>query len=410
MTFFGIGSRLWAARGAGRPLSILLLSGVSAAALAADPADAFNFYISQSFQHDDNLYRLADGVKPFGDGQRDDNISVTSFSAMFDRVYSRQRLYASVDLAYAAFDTYSDLDYDTKGVATGWDWSFGSHWTGKLELKQDELARDRSDFRTNSRETSINRRRTLDAEADYWWHPDWAAGVGYEAFASEYSDDASQNLNYEASIPEVSLTYRPQSGNKVSLRARFTDGKYPDRTSSAIRDDGYSQRDLRLVGAWRLTGASRLSGYLGYTSREYENLEVRDFSGMTARLQHDWTITGKVQLRTTARREIGAREDLTDNSVVTKAVSVEPTWAPTAKIALQGLLEWRQRDFRGDPGLVTSVVEQDDETTTCRLSVSYMPLDSLSLSLSHTASSRTSDRAANEYDANVTALSAQYSF
>jgi len=379
-------------------------------ALAADPDDAFNFYISQSFQHDDNIYRLADNVKPFGNGQRHDDMSITSFSALFDRVYSRQHLYASLDLTHVAFAEYSDLDYDTKGVSAGWGWSFGSRWTGKLEVKQDELARDRSDFRTNNLETSINRRRTFEAEADYWWHPDWAAGVGYEAYSSEYSDRASQNANYEARIPEVSLTYRPQSGNRVSLRARFTDGNYPDRTDNMIRDEGFKQRDLRLSGGWKLTGASRLSGYLGYTSREYENLSVRDFSGVTARLQHDWTITGKVQLRTVARREIGAREDLTDNFVVTKAVSIEPTWAPTARVALQGLLEWRKRDFGGDPGLLTGVSSQDDVTRTCRLSVSYMPIEQFNVSLSHTMTSRSSDLVANEYDDNTTALSAQYSF
>lgn len=398
------------ARSAFKGALLVSMAGLAPTLHAADPADAFNFYISQSFQHDDNLYRLPDGTAPFGGDQRDDNLSITSFSALFDRVYSRQRLYASVDLAFVGFDHYSDLDYDTKGLTGGWDWSFGSRWTGKLEVKQNEVARDRSDYRSNTRETSISRQRTLDAEADYWWHPDWAAGVGYEAFSSEYSDNASSASNYEASIPEVSLTYRPQSGNRVSLRARFTDGKYPDRTANTVQDEGFKQRDLRLGGEWRLSGASSMSGYLGYTSREYQNLAVRDFSGMTGRLQHDWTITGKVRLRTTARREIGAREDVTDNFVVTKAFSLEPTWAPTARIALQGLFEWRERNYGGDPGLVTGVAEQDDVTTTYRLSMSYMPLDQLSLSLSHTMAQRTSDRAANEYDARVTALSAQYSF
>lgn len=378
--------------------------------MAADPADAFNVYINQSFQHDDNLYRLPDGVKPFGDGQREDTLSITSFSALFDRVYSRQRLYAGVDLAVVRFQEYGDLDYDTKGGNLGWDWSVGSRWSGKLVFKQDELARDFSDVRTSTRETSINTQRIVDTEADFWWHPDWAVGVGYERRESEYSDEASQRSNYEASTPEVSLTYRPATGNRLSLRARFTDGDYPDRTANVVADEGYKQRDLRLRGYWRLTGASRVSGYVGYTDREYRNLEVRNFSGMTGRLQHDWSITGKAQLKTVVRRELGAREDLTDNFVVTKAVSLAPSWAATSKISLHGLMEWRQRDFGGDPGLVTGAPEQDDVTRVLRLSMSYMPLDQLNVSVSHTHSTRTSDRSSNEYAADVTSLSAQYSF
>lgn len=386
------------------------LAGLSGGVLAADPADALNLYISQSFQRDDNIFRLPDGVSPNGDGQRDDLISMTSFSAMFDRVYSLQRLYASLDVTRVGFDEWSDLDYTTKGGSIGWDWAVGSRWSGGLSVKQDEMARDFADIGGQRRESSVNRRITFNASADYWWHPDWAVGAGLEQFESTYSDEASQGADYRASIPEISLTYRPQSGNRLSLKFRHTDGEYPNRTASVFSDEGFREANLRLVGNWRLTGHSSLSGYLGYTRRSYRNLTVRDFSGMTGRLQHDWSLSGKFSLRTTVRREIGAREDLTDNFVVTKAFSVEPTWAVSSRIAVQGGLEWRKRNFGGDPGLVSGVPAQDDLTRQLRLSVSYVPIDNLNLSLSHTHASRSSDRPFNEYTADTTALSAQYSF
>ncbi len=396
-----------------RPVASVLAGALAAfisTAQAADPTDALNFYISQSFQHDDNIYRLPDGVKPFGTGQREDNLSITSFSALFDRVYSRQRLYASLDVSRVGFEEWNDLDYTTKGAGAGWDWALGSRWTGGLSIKQDEVARDFADVGANRRETSINRRRIFDASADYWWHPDWAAGVGFERYTSTYSDKASERSDYRANTPEISLTYRPESGNRLSLKARFTDGEYPNRVASVVADEGYKQSDVRVTGRWQLTGHSLISGYLGYTRRRYRDLNVRDFSGATGRLQHDWAISGKLSLRTTLRREIGAREDLTDNFVVTKAFSLAPTWAPTTRVALQGAWEWRKRDFGGDPGLVSGVPEQDDVTRVARLSVSYSPLDNLNLSLSHTHSARASDRSANEYEADVSAISAQYSF
>ncbi|QID16758.1 outer membrane beta-barrel protein [Nitrogeniibacter mangrovi] len=377
---------------------------------AEDPADALNVYISQSFQHDDNIYRLPDGVRPFGNGQRGDTISVTSLSAVFDRVYGRQRLHASADLSRAGFAEWSDLDYTTKGAAAGWDWRVGPRWTGTLQVDQKEVARDFADVQTNRRETSINRQRTFKASASYWWHPDWAVGMGWERYNSAYSDRASERADYRASIPEISLTYRPESGNRLSLSARFTDGEYPNRVLTATADEGFRQSDVRMSGRWRLTGLSVLSGYLGYTRRTYRNLSIRNFSGMTGRLQYDWTITGKVSLRSTVRREIGARQDLIDNFVVTKAVSLEPSWAATSRIAVHGKWEWRKRDFGGDPGIVVSAPSQDEKTRTLRLSVSYLVRDYLSLSLSHTRNSRTSDQPNKEYDARVSSLTAQLSF
>jgi len=387
-----------------------VMAGVAAPVCAADQADALNLYISQSFQRDDNIFRLPDGVSPYGDGQRDDLISITSFSALFDRVYSRQRLYASLDVTRVGFDEWRDLDYTTKGGSLGLDWALGSHWSGGLSVKQDEVARDFADIGGTRRESSINRRLTFDASADYWWHPDWAVGVGLERYRSTYSDRASAGSDYNASIPEISLTYRPQSGNRLSLKYRHTNGEYPNRTTTDFNDEGYRQSDLRLAGSWKLTGHTSLSGYLGYTRRNYQHLAVRDFSGMTGRLQHDWSLTGKLSLRTTLRREIGAREDLTDNFVVTKSFSVAPTWTATTRISLQGSWEWRRRNFGGDPGIVTGVSEQDDTTRMLRLSVSYMPIDNLYLSLSHTHTARSSDRPANEYADDTNAISAQFSF
>jgi exopolysaccharide biosynthesis operon protein EpsL len=386
-----------------------LLTGAMPPARAADSADALNLYISQAFQWDDNLYRLPDDVEPFGDGQRDDVISITSFSALFDREYSRQRLRASLDVAQVAFDHWNNLDYSTKGGSLSWDWALGSRWSGVLSVEQDEVARDLADVGTRS-ESSINQMRTLNATANYWWHPDWAAGVGFERYTSEYSDEGSQAADYRASTPELSITYRPATGSRIMFKLRHTDGEYPNRAASVFSDEGFRQNDARLSGTWVLTGQSTLSGYLGYTRRTYQNLSVRDFSGPTGRLQHDWVLSGKFSLRSTVRREIGAREDLTDNFVVTKAVSLAPVWTPLARVAVQGMWEWRKRDFGGDPGLITGVAAQDDITRLLRLSVTYTATDNFTLSLAHTHTTRDSDRASNEYDANMTVISAQYGF
>ena len=391
----------------------LALAGASlvlASAALADSADAFNISISQSLQHDDNLYRLADGVQPFGTGPRGDTISITSLSATFERRYSLQNLSASVDLARVGFDTWDTLDYSTRGGKIRWDWAIAKRWTGVLSASQDETARDFGDLAAR-RESSVSRQRTYAAEANYWWHPDWAGGVGFEQFSSAYSDTASQTSDYDAAIGKLKLTYRPRSGNSVALAGRFTDGSFPNRQAGVLSDDGFRQTDWRVEGQWQLTGHSQLSGYLGFTRRRHPNLTYRDYAGLTGRLTHLWLPTGKLSVSTVVRREIGARDDLVDNFVVTRALSLSPTWSVSPRVALQGRVEWRERDFRGDPGIINiALASQNDRTRIFNVGAYYTPIDALRLSLSYSQQVRDSDLASASYTARVASFSAQYTF
>ena len=64
--------------------------------------------------------------------------------------------------------------------------------------------------------------------------------MGFERHESSYSDEQSQHSDYRASIPEISLTYRPETGNRLSLQFRQTDGEYPKRIVSAVSDVSYN--------------------------------------------------------------------------------------------------------------------------------------------------------------------------
>ncbi len=377
---------------------------------AADDEDPLQFVISQSFRHDDNLFRLSDDESPPGDGSRSDTLSVTSAKARFAKRYSRQFVSASARVSSVAFDKWDELDYTTKGASAAWRWAVGSRWTGLLNANYDEVPRDFSEILTIDDEVSINEQRTLGGTANYWFHPDWAVSGGVEQYDSSLSDTASESAEYQAMIYDLGVTYRPGSGNRLALTGRYTDGEYPNRIATSTQDEGYTQKDIRLAGEWKFTGASKLSGYVGLTEREYENLGAKDFSGVTARIQHDWDISGKTKLRTTARREIGAREDLINNFVVVTAFSVAPSWTPTERISVSGLWEIKKRDFEGDPGFVVNSTDLDDTTNRFRASVAYQPLDNLNLELSQTYIERESDRASAEFDANVTELTMRLLF
>lgn len=376
-------------------------------AMAAD--DALAVSVSQVVQFDDNVYRVAPGRRPFGQSP-DDRISITALRADFDREYGRQRLRASADVAHIGFERFESLNYDTRGGELRWDWALGHRWTGRLSVDQQQSARDLADVGGSQSRSSISTSRSQQLGGDFWWHPDWSFGAGIERLSVAYSDSVSQVSDYEALRPELRLTYRPRSGNRIALVGRFTDGSYPNRRPGLLSDDGFEQTDLQLSGSWQVSGHSRLSGYAGLSRRRHPNLTYRDYIGPTGRLRYDWTPTGKLSLAATVRREIGARDDLFDNFVVTRAATIAPAWAVSGRVLLQGSFEWRERDFRGDPGLLSGGASRDDITRSYALSLMYSPIDPLRLALSWSRHRRISDDPDGQYTANVGMVSAQYRF
>lgn len=375
----------------------------------ADEADAINFGVSQTVTRDDNLYRLADGEEPEG-GERGDTISVTAVTAAFDRVYSRQRLQADLAVRHSAYAVHDGLDYSAPSLRLAWDWQLGNHWTGALSHSYSEAMTDFDD--TAGSNQTISRNVRTAASANYWIHPDWAVGVGASRLSYTYLDNASPESELDSRDVDVNVTYRPSSGNRVVFTARQTVGRYPNRAdiTGSIRD--YQQRDVRVSGDWRLTGALRLSGYFGVTDRSYDSAPNRDFQGYTGRLALQWVPTAKTAVTLSWRREIGAEEDLAANYAVTRVVSIAPTWAISDKLRLGGIFDVRTRDYGGDPELgYDGLVDAGDyRTTTYGFNLSYQAMRALSLSVGLNRSRRSSAVAASEYRATSIWLSGKFAF
>lgn len=390
----------------------LLAASHAVVAVHADEYDAFNFYASQVFQRDDNLFRLPNGIDPqLGNGQRDDLISVTSLNARLDKTYSLQRLKAEITAAHSAYQEYDYLDYTATGGSLGWNWALGKQWSGLLSVSQSQALRGFAD--SANTQSSINTYRRLGGDINYWWHPEWSAGVGVVAVTSRYSDSASDNSEYDEDTIEIKVNFQPSTLNVLSLVASETDGSYPNRDAlnTFLFDDEYTQRNLQLRGNWLVAGHSRVSGYLGGSDREYPQFSERDFRGLTGRLSYDWTPTSKLSLNVLARREIGAEADLVDNFVVTESVSMAPAWALTSDFSIGAGYEWRKRTYGGNPALgVVSDVGKDDTTDIARLSGNYAPIRNLKFTVLVQREARDSNNSAREYDADLVSAAVQFNW
>ncbi|MCC4116423.1 outer membrane beta-barrel protein [Aromatoleum toluclasticum] len=394
--------------------SIMCALALSSAMLhegaAADEGDALNFSVSQSIRYESNLFRLDDGERA-PENKAHDTVSETGVGMKFDRRYGRQRFLADLNLVSARYAIHNDLDHDRPDAGLAWDWQLGDRWSGELGHAYRETLTPFDE--AGGTERNMNAYTRSHVSADFWWHPRWAVGAGFAHARSRFDRDDADLAEFDADTVDLNLTYRPPTGNRAVLTLRDTDGEYVNRPAvpGSIRD--YRQQEVRLGGEWRLSGATRVSGFIGRTRVEYRLAPERDFRGTVGRVGLVWDTTAKTSVDLSVRREIGAQQDLVANYAVTEAVRLAPKWNVTEKVSLGAGLEWRRRDYRGDPELVRTGGAREKPTDSSYrygLHAEYRPQRALSFAFSVQRQERDGSRSLGGYSANTADLSMRFRF
>lgn len=374
----------------------------------ADEGDALNFGISQSIRYESNLYRIDDDERA-PENKAHDTVSETGIGLKFDRRYGRQRLLADLNLVSARYAVHDELDHDRPDARLGWEWQLGNRWSGEVGHQYRESLTGFDEAGGTAR--NLNAYSRTHASADYWWHPRWAVGAGFAHARSRFDSSDADAAEFDADTVDLNLTYRPPTGNHVRLTLRDTDGQYPNRPAVAgsIRD--YRQQEVRLGGEWQLSGATRVSGFIGQTRLEYRRAPERDFRGAIGRVGIVWDATAKTSLDLSVRREIGAQQDLAANYAVTDAVRLAPKWNVSDKVSLGAGLEWRRRDYRGDPELAGATrAKPEDRSYRYGLHAEYRPMRALSVAFSLQRQVRDGSRSLSAYSADSADLSMRFRF
>ena len=360
---------------------------------------------------DDNIFRLSDDVDVQAlTGTRGDTVATTSAGISLDKLVGRQTLRASLNASRARYARFSRLDHNGTNIKGNWSWVLGNRWYGEIAFTRSEALTNFGDFRSSVK--NINTSERLSYSANYRFHPDWSLGAS--AFRGR-SDDSSllrEASQYETTGTEAVVQFA-RSKNSGALRLRRTNGNYPNPevTVVGLVDNSYRQDELEGSLGWQPTGASSFAARIARTQRSHKQVPLRDFSGVTGHLAWDWLISAKAQFNITMRRETGAQDDILSSYVVTRGVSLGPTWRPTAKTSVQATLEQQVRNYQGDPATALSGIEQrEDRLRTASLSASYAPTKSLQLSMTLRHEQRESNFAGFPYRANIAFANAQFSF
>lgn len=394
--------------------AILAIASVSAwvSPAPADQGDVINFIAGANAIRDDNVFRLPDGlgfVEGAGfvpGGVRSDTVRNLFAGITLDKTLGRQRIAGQLTASRVRYDRFDFLGYDSTGGQASWQWRLGNRWNGEASYERSEALTSFDDFRT-----PVKNLTTLEAArfaANYWLHPDWTLVAALGTARGRNTTASRLENDFDRGSVEAGVRFGPATGNRIGLNLRRSALHYPNRAAGSTFDNDNTLYDLELDGLWAVTGASRLSGRAGYRRMLHDERTERDFGGTTARLAYDWTPRPATAVNFAVRREISSYETISTSFIDTRAVSVSPRWAPSAKTLLQARVEVRLLSYRGDIG--SGSPRREDTGWVTSLTATWTPLRNASLSLSVQHDRRDSNTPNNSYRDNLASLSGQLQF
>lgn len=394
--------------------AILAIASASvwAAPAPADQGDVINFLAGANAIRDDNVFRLPDGLG-FVDGAgfapggaRSDTVRNLFAGVTLDKTLGRQRITGQITASQIRYDRFDFLGYDSAGGRAGWQWRLGNRWNGEASYERSEALTSFDDFRT-----PVKNLTTLESgrfAANYWLHPDWTLVAALGTARGRNTTAARLANDFDRDSVEAGVRFGPATGNRIGMNLRRSALHYPNRAAGSTFGNDNTLHDLELDGSWAVTAASRLSGRAGYRRMLHEERSERDFGGLTARLDYDWTPRAATAVNFGLRREISSYETISTSFIDTRAASVSPSWAPTAKTLLQARMEARLLSYRGDIG--SGLPRREDTGWVTSLTATWTPLRGASLSFSVQHDRRDSNTPNLSYRDNLASFSGQLQF
>jgi exopolysaccharide biosynthesis operon protein EpsL len=362
--------------------------------------DDFSPYAYARVLHDSNLFRVSgsqEAITVTGDDKKDDTIGYLGAGLKSDLKLSRQHLFLDADVAQVSYDQFDDLDHTRIKGRAAWGWQLGNLWSGNLGyLYNKEL----SSFNENQNpEKDMRTAHTGYFDAGYQISPDWAL-VG----TANYIDTAYQKrdrLDRVSTTGQLEVQYRNTLNTRLGIRAKYTDNdlKNNQLVAGSLVSNDSTETELSGVLYWEGSAKSSLEARLGYTELRYDDLDNRDFNGLSGRLTYVWAITGKTRMNLAIWRETSSLGDEITTYVLSQGISLKPAWSVTRKISLQGELSFKNDDFKGeeDARRALSLEKREDDTWIYGVSAKWTPRDFVSVRLGYRNENRDSSVSSDDF-------------
>jgi hypothetical protein len=376
---------------------------------APPPPPGFRLGVGLLWQYDTNVQRLA------SDTGADSLIYGASVLAGFDQTYGRQHVYAAADVGRVLYSQFPLYNYTQENLTAGWHMNLPASVDAEVDLAHTvQLARF-ADLNSTRRDviTGNDARAFVDFPVLV---EQWRLVVGGDASRLRHSAGTDQQADSNTAELDAGVRYQTDLGNRVDLLARTVHANYPDAQASSLGNcvpgprstcvSPYRDRGADLRVQWKFSGASTLSGRVGYVKRRYDLRTFSDFAGAAYDMTYLWQPTVRTSLAFLVLRQMGATGDNQYQSAVTHTYRVTPAYALTEKIHAEVQFELDQLDYLA----VGNASSRRDRVHSARIGMAWLPRSWLQIKLSQTVEQRASNLATFDYLDHLSSLSLQATF
>lgn len=383
------------------------------AAAWAEGQDVFKFNASYAQAQDSNLFRLpasANVPALVGRATAAERIGVSSLGLSVNKAYSLQRFELDLTLVDYRYQNFGYLSFAAHNYNAAWRWSLSPRLRGNLTTDRQESQNSFSDYQGYNRR---NQRTSTSSRFDGEYELDgvWRLLGGVSKASQTNLQPLAAELDYDLTATEAGVRYAFASGSSFTYKLKAARGSYLNRVlaSSGLYDDGFRQLDNELRLRWVFSGQGSADLYASHISRSHSHYSARDYAGLNAGANINWSLSGKTSLTAGWTRELASYQTSSSNYSQTDRLAFGPIWQVSPKTVVR--LSWAlaRRDYLGNPG--TALPEQRSDTTRdATLSVDWQPLPYLNLIASLQQARRDSNLAGLDFVSNMVTVSAQLSY
>ena len=330
-----------------------------------------------------------------------------------DYYLSRQRFTVAATATQSQFQNNGGLDNIAYNARGAMNWVIGSNWDGDLGATFAESLGSFADIQTKQKNPRTT--QSVFGSAMYRVFYDWKLRAALTQSTTENGAPAFRAGNIERTVMELGSRYYSKGGDSfLGLNFKDTVVRFPNRVfipGVSKVDSGFHQYDLQGTVDWRYSGETRLSGSLGWTNFQRDELSQRNFTGLTGRLNLNYVWSGKSSLTASVFRDLGPIENTVSTYVLTQGFTVGPSYSITGKVIVGANYTFSQRKFLGDPGFVVNGhANRVDDMQTLSLTMGYAPARNVAVNAALTQSMRHSNAAFSNYSATTLTVSGQLTF
>jgi opacity protein-like surface antigen len=409
--------------------AIALVLGTSAHAAEAnkpDAADPFDFYISDEYTYDDNLFRVPENLSLIDPTQadieslpgrsEDDYINKISVGANLRLDASRQVFNVGVRFDDVRYKRNEDLDYYGGNATLGWEWQLGSRLEGRVLGLYDRTQASYANYLLFDRD--VVETSSYGLEMRYRIGSRFALlGAGART-SGDHSIELRRDQNFDGDTARVGIEYRTLSNNVFGVDYRDTHVEFDNVPAlpGLVRRD-FDEEAPGVLVKYAFTVKTSLEARAGYLQRDYLDPAARDYSGEIWSLALRWEPRLPLAFDIKAAHELRSYSDAETDYFEADVFSVGPIWKPRDDFKVTTAFTWERQDYIGNglqavlDGLPTlSDPDRKDEVQSIKVRLDYTMREMVGLGLTYQRIQRDSNRSLREHEGSLVGLQLKVTF